>query len=146
MKHFLAVLALLLPSMAFAAPKVSQERLDATARYWQHVLMLDDWRVSVAVVSDSVLPPGIAGLSQRDGGLRLIGIVVLDPADYAKRPGLPHADREIVRDIEDTILHELMHLRLSRVAQSGQAAPGESEEYLVVRMTTAMLKLHREMR
>jgi hypothetical protein len=149
---------ILLASLAFAtdvpatkapkAPKVptlTQKQLDKMAAKWQHVLQLDDWRIYATAVRIDSLHPGVAGESQQDKALQILLLHVLDPRDYAelarREEDVPKAGKEIIEDIEDTVLHELMHLRLAPLRPDVKTQSLD-EEMVVVRLTTAFLRKH----
>jgi hypothetical protein len=72
-------------------------------------------------------------------------IWVLDPQDYAeaaKEQGtVPKVGKEILRDIDDTILHEMVHLRLKELVQANDANLSDAEEVTVDRITSALEKI-----
>jgi hypothetical protein len=74
---------------------------------WQKRLKLDDWRVTVSVARASDLKPKTLGNIHWDSDKKTALVRVLDPADYR----MPF--REILDDIEFTVVHELIHLKLS---------------------------------
>jgi len=142
MRKLIALSLILAASLAAAAPQITQKQLNATLHYWQNVLELQDWRISVEFIPDAQMPKGSSGMSQSDSALKMAEIVVLRPEDYALRPELPSGKRAIERDIEDTVVHELLHLRLKDLAGADSEHLKAAEECAVVRITTALLKLH----
>ena len=154
-----AALFLLLCSLC-AAAEVKQCDLNRMAAYWQHVLKLDDWDVAVKFVKVSELPENTAGYSQRYPESQYIVIAVPFPSEYAamaaRNEGAPKTGREITADIEDTIIHELVHLRVREMGILGKAGAlsvattdkerkdyadtaGATEELTVNRITSALL-------
>jgi signal transduction histidine kinase len=140
---FLALAMVVGAALAADVPTISQSRLDGMVRYWQHVLRLDDWACQARFARLGEMPPRVLGYSQHDAGLRALSIVVLRPADYpllARREGTaPKRGREIARDIEDTVLHELLHLRVRELADSAEADRSRAEEVVVDRLTRGLL-------
>ena len=142
MRKVIALL-LCLSGLLLAAPKVSQKQLDAWVAHWQRVLQLEDWRIAAMTARIDDLPDGAAGVSRSDPAYQEFTIHVLDPQDYARLAtdnGVrPKYGKAILRDIEDTVLHEMLHLRLRsfRVAQEGDMR--SAEELVVVRLTSAFL-------
>ena len=67
-----------------------------------------------------------------DAQKQTAAIRVLDAADYT----LPFPDT--LRDVETTIVHELVHLSLSTIPRTEEART--PEEQAVVRLTSALLK------
>ena len=114
-RQFLLLVTLAIVPLS-AQPKISQSKLDALTRKWQHVLKLDDWDIRTKLASADELPDQAWGASGTETERRVMHILVLNPKDYAQvaaQNGVPpKVGREITRDIEDTIVHELVHLRL----------------------------------
>ena len=140
----LALIIILASLPTFASP-ISQVKLDKLAVYWSHVLRLDDWTVYVDQVSLDQLPEGTSGASHPVPELKIFQILVLRPEDYgklAKADGtLPLSPKAINRDIEDTVVHELIHLRLRDLMVADDAHLKSTEELTVVRLTGALMKL-----
>jgi hypothetical protein len=124
-------------------PTVTQKRLDAMVLHWRHVLRLDDWTVTVTALAIDELPEATAGVSRVIPEAQTLQIGVMRPADYgemAARMGIAaKTGRAIVRDIENSVLHELLHLRLSAFRRAGPREMGAAEELVVDRLTTALL-------
>jgi hypothetical protein len=145
-KWFIAFMAgaLLLGLTAHAAEKpVKQSWLDARAKYWAGVLRLNDWEIQVQTARIEEIPPDTAGASVIVKRSHSFLILVLDPQDYGKLAvelGAPQLrGRAIRRDIEDTIIHEQIHLRLSEFAAASDEDLRSAEEMTVVRLTSALL-------
>jgi hypothetical protein len=106
---------------------------------WQQRLNLRDWNISVMVARATELKPKTLGNIHWDLDKKTAVIRVLDPADYK----LPM--KEMLQDMEFTVVHELVHLGLapvlSDVARSD--ANRREEEHTVNHMTEAFLKLDR---
>ena len=107
--------------------------------YWQNRLNLKDWNVSLAVVRATELKPDTLGNIHWDLENKSALIRVLDPADYQ----MPL--REILDDIEFTVVHELIHLERARVRNqlSRDEADRGEEEHAVNHTTETLLKLDR---
>jgi hypothetical protein len=142
--YLLCLAAALCASRAHAQrlPTVSQRQVEAIAAHWQHVLKLDDWRIHVQIVSLDGLEDGTYAGSLRNRDTHVILIRVLRPADYAAF-GAEHPPelrgKAIRADIEDSIVHELVHLRLDALTQADEKHLDVAEEYTVVRLTEALL-------
>ena len=125
-------------------PKVTQKQLDHIVAYWQRVLSLGDWEISAHLVPIAKLPDGVAGMSHGDARCQCAALLVLRPEDYpslAERNGLREKrGAEITRDIEDTVVHELVHLRLRAFRLATTAELDNAEEIAVDRLTTALLR------
>ncbi len=107
--------------------------------YWQKRLNLEDWNVSVAIVRSSELKPKTLGNIHWDTDKKTAIIRVLDPAEYQ----MPF--REMLDDMEFTVVHELIHLELAPVLSqfSRNEANRREEEHAVNHMADALLKLQR---
>jgi hypothetical protein len=73
---------------------------------WQSRLKLDDWKIEARFVRSADLRPNTLGNVKWDRDKKTATIRILDPADY----DLPAA--RIPSDVENTIVHELVHIRL----------------------------------
>src|SRR5215469_8921643 len=106
---------------------------------WQKRLNLRDWDVALEVVRSTELRPKTLGNIRWDTEKKTALIRVLDPADYR----LPY--REMLDDIEFTVVHELIHLEMAPVflhfARSD--ADRSEEEHAVNHMADALLHLDR---
>jgi hypothetical protein len=115
----------------------AQEFVDGKLTLWQQRLKLEGWQISVVMARGSDLPPKTMGGIRWDKGKKSAVIWVLDPSDYR----LPF--REMLDDMELTVVHELVHLDLASLPH-GQASR-ESEEQAVSGIAQAMLGLdHRK--
>jgi hypothetical protein len=127
-------------------PTVSQKRLDQMAAHWQHVLKLDDWEIRAHLVRLAELEPGTMANSHRDNRLKAMSMSVLDPRDYTAAAVanhlVPKTGREIVKDIENSVVHELVHLRLAELMQADDPGILMAEEVTVDRLTSALLAAH----
>jgi hypothetical protein len=106
---------------------------------WQKRLNLEDWRIAVDVARATDLKPRTLGNIHWDTDKKTAVIHVLDPADYK----LPFKD--VLADIEFTVVHELIHLELVPVLAPLQRneANRREEEHAVNHMTDALLHLER---
>ena len=107
--------------------------------YWQNRLNLNDWNVSLAAVHSTALRPNTLGNIRWDIENKTATIRVLDPAEYS----MPF--REMLDDIEVTVVHELIHLKRDLVLNrySSNEANRRKEEHAVNRLTETLLKLDR---
>jgi hypothetical protein len=126
-----------------AAPRLSQAKLDAMVKRWRHVLQLEDWTVDAVTIHLSEMPEGDAAYSITLEPLQMLHIFVLDPADYAELSKQGHAPvktpRAILEDIENSVVHELVHLRVRGFRGATESTMANAEELLVDRLTTALL-------
>jgi len=128
-----------LESLAHERTVLAQSFAGEKLWYWQKRLNLKNWNVSVAVVRSTELKPDTLGNIRWDLDNRSAAIRVLDPADYQ----MPL--REILDDIEFTVVHELVHLERARVRNqfSRDEADRGEEEQAVNHTTDTLLKLDR---
>ena len=101
------VWALLLFVLSCSAMSPLELRLSDQMKIWQKRLGLDDWTLSLQVVRQSEIDPDAWGSSHWDSRAKTATIQVLDPRDY----NLKGADLRL--DMECTIVHELVHIRVS---------------------------------
>lgn len=108
-----------------------QERL----ALWQRRLRLEEWNISVKLVRLGDLKPKTLGNIHWDTETHHANINVLSPMDYK----LSFADS--LKDMEFTIVHELVHLQLSSLPRN--EASRSAEEKAVNTLTEALLNLDR---
>jgi hypothetical protein len=106
---------------------------------WQKRLNLQDWKISVVMSRATELKPKTLGNIHWDLDKKSAVIRVLDPADYR----LPFPD--MLKDMEFTVVHELIHLQFAPVVSELQRSDANrrEEEHAVNHMTDALLKLDR---
>lgn len=102
---------------------------------WQQRLKLEDWKISVIMSHPSDLKPKTLGNIHWDADKKSAVIRVLDASDYQL------GCRDMLDDMEFTVVHELIHLELSSLPRSD--ASRRDEEYAVNQITDALLKLDR---
>jgi hypothetical protein len=139
------IAALLLASFATQAYGSSnapspQDHDAATSKFivrklqiWQDRMNLKDWDIRVSLVRADKLEPKTLGNIHWDSDVKTATISVLAPEDYT----LPY--KEMLDDMEFTVVHELVHLELASLPRSD--ASRRVEEYAVNQIATALLKL-----
>ena len=107
--------------------------------FWQQRLKLQEWDVSVIIARSTDLKPKTLGNIHWDTAKKTAVIRVMDPADYQ----MPM--KEMLDDMEFTVVHELIHLELVPVLSdvSRNEASRREEEHAVNQMADALLKLQR---
>jgi len=127
-------------------PVVTQKQVEHSIHYWQHALRLDDLDIYGLIVPLNKLPDGTTGASKCS--FSTCEIRVLQPSDYVKLENNTLEGKEILNDIENTIVHELVHIRLRKLSDIYKTKTIEciiteectyAEEYVVVRITSALL-------
>jgi hypothetical protein len=111
------------------------EFVSARVAVWQQRLKLEDWRISVVSAKRSELKSRTLGGIRWDKNKKTAVISVLDSSEY--RTSLD----ETLRDLEFTIVHELVHLELASLPRS--EASRRTEEHAVNRIAEALLALDR---
>ena len=106
---------------------------------WQRRLNLQDWKITVALARATELKPKTLGNIHWDTDKKTATIHVLDPADYT----LPLD--AMLKDMEFTVVHELIHLELSPVLAPLQRTDENrrDEEHAVNHMAQSLLDLDR---
>ena len=111
----------------------AEDRVGNALRVWQERLNLTNWNIRVQLVRTNQLAPKTLGNIHWDKNSRQATIDVLSAYDYT----LPL--RDMLDDMEFTVVHELVHLQLASLPRS-QASRGE-EEYAVNQLAHALLNL-----
>jgi hypothetical protein len=102
---------------------------------WQQRLSLEDWKISIVMSHPKNLPPKTVGNIRWDAYEKSAVIRVLDASDYRL------ACRNMLDDMEFTVVHELIHLELSSLPRREEYRL--VEEFAVNQIATALLKLDR---
>ena len=102
---------------------------------WQKRLKLEDWNIAIKLVHFSDLKPKTLGNIHWDSDLKKASMSILTPADY--KLSFPDA----LKDMEFTVVHELVHLQLSSLPRN--EASRSAEEKAVNTITDALLNLDR---
>jgi 1-acyl-sn-glycerol-3-phosphate acyltransferase len=110
--------------------------VNARLPLWQQRLNLQDWKISIIMSHPADLKPKTLGNIHWDADKKSAVIRVLDASDYR----LPY--REMLEDMEFTVVHELIHLELSSLPRS--EASRRDEEHAVNTIADALLKLDRK--
>ncbi len=103
---------------------------------WQQRLNLKDWKISIVMSHPSDLKPKTLGNIHWDADKKSAMIRVLDASDYKM------TFRDMLDDMEFTVVHELIHLELSSLPRSD--ASRRDEEHAVNQIADALLKLDRQ--
>lgn len=90
--------------------RIDDEKADELLREWQHRLGLDDWRIELCPHCDPTQMSlhDVEGCSVWTESIKAARIEVLDEAFYC--------ERIVPYDFERTLVHELLHLKLSLVS------------------------------
>jgi hypothetical protein len=104
-----------------AAEKFVAQRLHV----WQERLNLTDWDIRFDLVRSKDLEPKTLGNVHWDTDVKTARISVLSTYDYT----LPYKD--MLKDMEFTVVHELVHLHLASLPRSEEHAVNELAEALI---------------
>jgi hypothetical protein len=117
-----------------------QERQAAASKFvaqklhiWQDRMNLKDWNIQVELVRADQLEPKTLGNIHWDTNIKAASIGVLSPLDYKLAYG------PMLKDMEFTIVHELVHLELASLPKS--EASRRIEEHAVNEIASALLRL-----
>ena len=107
---------------------------------WQKRLNLKEWNIAVVVSRATELKAKTVGNIHWDREKKTAVIRVLDPADYDM------ALEPMLKDIEFTVVHELIHLEMVPILSDLQRSAENrlEEEHAVNHLAEALLKLDRE--
>lgn len=119
-----------------ARPVVTEGQVADWLRIWQQRLKLTDWRIETKIVRKTELKPDTLGNVKWNLKNKTALIRVMSPTDY----DLPES--RIADDIECTIVHELLHLRLCELPHD--RSNKMAEEDVINPLADALLELHRE--
>lgn len=131
----LAAASVSTPAAASDRGQVILNFLNERLALWQQRLSLQDWKISIIMSHPSDLKPRTLGNIHWDSDKKSAVIRVLDASDYR----MPYKD--MLDDMEFTVVHELIHLELSSLPRS--EASRRDEEHAVNQIAAALLKLDR---
>lgn len=103
---------------------------------WQQRLKLSDWQITWTMARKSDLKPNTVGQIHWDKPSKRASILVMDSCDYR----MPF--NAMLDDMELTIIHELVHLKLTSLPHS-EASRG-SEEQAVNGLSEALFALEHQ--
>jgi hypothetical protein len=112
----------------------AEELISSRLPVWQQRLGLQDWTVTVLMTARAELKPGTLGGIRWDKRKKTAVMSVLDPGEYA----MPV--EAMLKDLEFTLVHELIHLELASLSRS--EASRRTEEHAVNNLTRALLSLN----
>ena len=103
------------------SPEYVQKYVAEKLALWQKNLKLSEWQITWAIAQRRDLKPNTVGQIHWDMPRKSAAILVLDPADYR----MPL--NAMLDDMELTIIHELVHLKLTSLPHS-EASRGNEEQ------------------
>jgi len=114
----------------------AQQYVNAKLALWQQRLKLNDWHMTWAMARRCDLKTNTVGQIQWDKNKKSAAILVLDPSDYQ----MPF--NAMLGDMELTIIHELVHLKLTSLPHSEASRGGE--EHAVNGISEALFALENQ--
>lgn len=105
--------------------------LNHRLQFWLRRLNLQEWDVTIVMTRRDGLKAGTLGGIRWDKSKRTASMAVLDASDYT----MPTP--EMLKDMEFTVVHELIHLELASLPRS--EASRRTEELAVNNLTRALL-------
>jgi hypothetical protein len=115
---------------------MAQSFLSEKLWLWQKRLNLGVWKIQITLVRLSELKPKTLGNIHWDSDTHTAQIKVLAPEDYKL------STPDMLKDMEFTVVHELIHLELSSLPRS--EASRSAEEHAVNQIAQALLNLDRQ--
>ncbi len=100
--------------------------------YWQKRLQLNDWNVYILLARPEDLRPGTLGNIHWDRELKTATIHVMDASGY------PADLIAMLKDMQVTVVHELIHLELASLPVS--EADRSNQEFAIDHITDALLR------
>lgn len=116
-------------------PRTAERFVNDRLVFWRRHLNLEEWQISIVMTRRDALKDKTLGGIRWDKRKKSAVMSVLAVSDYR----LPF--REMLDDMEFTVVHELVHLELASLPRS--EASRRSEEHAVNRLAEALLKLNR---
>lgn len=111
---------------------MTDRELEDLLRHWQRKLRLQDWDIEIRFVSKDEMT-GRDGTVQYHTHLKTARIEVLRPGEERPNAWIPY-------DIENTIVHELLHLHLSYFTEQYEpGSPGHLLEEQFVHVMAGLL-------
>jgi len=114
---------------------MAEHYLASSLTRWQQRLQLQDWAISVKLSKPNQLRRGTLGNIHWDSPAKTAEVRVLPATEYS----MPY--HAALRDMEFTLVHELVHLELASLPRN-DASRGDEED-AVNRVAEALLRLDR---
>ena len=115
----------------------TQRQLDAWIREWQRVLRLQDWRVNIALARENEMPDtGMHGQTWIHPEHKRARIWLRHPLDYQDRGGCED-------DIEQTLVHEIVHLHFERFYDKNESPTQTAQETAIDLIACGLVELKR---
>jgi hypothetical protein len=119
-----------------SAARAADEFLADCLPVWQQRLGLEEWKITLVMTPRIALKPGTLGGIKWDKSKKTAVMSILDSSDYTG------STEEMLRDMEFTVVHELIHLELASLPKSETSR--RTEERAVNNLAKALLGLPRD--
>lgn len=117
---------------------LTKEELQERLAHWQKVLRLQDWDVKVVVVRASQMEcGGNAGENTWQLSTKTALIKLCDPVDWPE-------DTRWEQDMEETLVHELLHLHMALFQPEHDTLEHAMMEQAICCIATGLVALHRQ--
>ncbi len=118
---------------------LTEEQLNDRLQYWQSKLKLSDWNIEVRICRASDMQENCAGSINWTLPNKMATISILDSIDYPE-------DTMEVQDMENTLVHELLHIHLAPISEDAHENEHYSlfEEWAICSITSALIELERK--
>lgn len=115
--------------------QLSTAQLEKLRDYWQQVLRLQDWDIIIKIKRGYEMGNDCGNVNYQGYSKKAI-INLLDPDDYS--------NEDFAYDIEETLVHELLHLRFSGAVNNASdgSASSNAEEIAIDQTAEAFVELH----
>lgn len=124
------------PEKAHPDIRIDQTRLEALCHYWQQVLRLQDWEVKVKLTRPWEMHHGSA-----------LGECLVNEHRQSARINIRHAQDDDPNDpdcIEDTLVHELLHIHTKALRVLAGDKDTVAEEQAINAIAGALVRLNRK--
>lgn len=121
---------------------MTNQKLQSLVKKWQKILKLQDWEVTARFASQyEFMTPKAEGQSTTNWHYRICRIKILKPQEYDFTTGYE-------QDIEETIVHELLHpwfsLALGEFHGENIKSRTDDVELMINTLAAALIKLDRQ--
>lgn len=117
----------------------AEEQLIERLKYWQKKLNLSDWRIKINICRARDMREDCAGSINWTLSNKMASISILDPIDYP-------TDVMEVQDMENTLVHELLHIHLAPLNDDYSQNEHYTlfEEWAICSIVGALIELERK--
>lgn len=125
--------------MKYHQVHLTQEQAEERLAHWQKILRLEHWDVAIHVVRASAMDPGNQASIGWTPEKRMARIKLADPIDWP-----PGTDEAFPQDMENSIVHELLHIHFRDVEKKSEEPSDERTEQVIHVIACALVDLDRK--